>query len=558
MVAASTSPSAVAQPLPVVGRDLDRLASESFDVAIIGGGISGVAIAYEAAARGLKTALIERGDWAMGTTTASTKLIHGGVRYLESYEFSLVREALRERRILLNIAPHLVNTVPFMVPIYKGDKNNRLKVDAGMLAYDLLSYDKNWKIRKDKYTPWRSSLSAKGALALEPELRPENLSGAALYTDGQVDSPSRLTIEFARSAVAKGAAVTNYAEVRGLVIDGGAIQALEVRDLLQGREFQVKAKVVINGAGLWATHITKMLHQDAKVSLAPSKGIHLITRPLTKKHACLFVTKAGRRLMVIPWLGKSLIGTTDVLYKGDINRIRCTVPEVVEMVREVNEVLPSAKLQVEEVIRTYAGCRPLIAKEGVSTLDLSRHWEILDHAAQGAKGVYSVVGGKLTTSRSVAKHVVDRIQKQLGHKTLSPTETVPLTGGDVGPVADEIARLQREHGLDADVATTLFHTHGSGSAAVLQLAKETPGGLERIRPDQSYLKVEVRHAVEREGAQNVTDVALRRTDLGNLGDRDGAGGRVIAAEMQRLMGWSDATRNKYLDQYLDEHAIDPG
>ena len=215
-----------ATAIPALKRDLDRLASEDFDVAVVGGGISGVAIAYEAAARGLRTALVERGDYAAGTTTAATKLIHGGVRYLETYEFGLVREALRERRILLNVAPHLINAVPFLVPVYRGHAPGRLKLGAAMVLYDLLSYDKNWSTRPDKHMPWRRTLSAGEVLGLEPGFAPENLRGAVLYYDGQVPSPARLTIEFAKSAVRHGAALSNYASVQGLVVDNGAVKAL--------------------------------------------------------------------------------------------------------------------------------------------------------------------------------------------------------------------------------------------------------------------------------------------------------------------------------------------
>ena len=438
-------------------RAVSRLADESFDVAVIGGGISGVAIAYEAAARGLKVALLERGDFAAGTTTASTKLIHGGVRYLESYEFGLVREALRERRILLNMAPHLVNTVPFLIPHYVHDQVGLLKLHAGMFLYDVLSYDKNWKARGDKHVPWRKTLSKSGMLALEPGLRDDGLTGGAMYHDGQVPSPARLTIEFAKSAEAHDAAIANYCEVVGVQLEGGKVTALEVRDLREKRDLKLRAKVVVNAAGLWATRIMGLLQHEPSRKLAPSKGIHLITRPMLKDHAAVFTTKTNRKLMIIPWQGKSLIGTTDEFYKGNLERIRCTRDEVARMVAEVNEVLPSSKLQVEEVDRAYAGCRPLIAKEGVSSLDLSRHWEIVDHGNEGAGGVYSVVGGKLTTSRSVAMHVINRVEHHLGQRAPSPTQTMPIGGGDIGPLVDEVAALEKSHALPHDVANGLVH-----------------------------------------------------------------------------------------------------
>ncbi|MBS2031631.1 MAG: glycerol-3-phosphate dehydrogenase/oxidase [Deltaproteobacteria bacterium] len=554
MVAAPQLPQTEA-PLSLT-RAVSRLADDAFDVAVVGGGISGVAIAYEAAARGLKVALVERGDFAAGTTTASTKLIHGGVRYLESYEFGLVREALRERRILLNMAPHLVNTVPFLIPHYVHDKVGLLKLHAGMFVYDVLSYDKNWKARSDKHVPWRKSLSKSGMLALEPGLRDDGLTGGAMYYDGQVPSPARLTIEFAKSAEARGAAIANYCEVVGVQLEGGKVTALEVRDLREKRDVKLRAKVVVNAAGLWATRIMGLLKHEPSRKLAPSKGIHLITRPLLRDHAAVFTTRAGRKLMVIPWQGKSLIGTTDEFYQGNLERIRCTRDEVARMVAEVNEVLPSSKLQVEEVDRAYAGCRPLIAKEGVSSLDLSRHWEIVDHAHEGAGGVYSVVGGKLTTSRSVAMHVINRVEHHLGQRAPSPTRTLPIGGGDIGPLVDEVSSLEKSHGLPHDVANGLVHAYGSSAPRVLAEQASKPGALDKLRPDMPFVRAQVRHAVQREMAFRVSDVALRRMDLGNLGDHGAEGGKIVAAELQKLLGWSDAERESQLAEYLDELAID--
>ena len=539
-------------------RAVDRLGADDFDVAVIGGGISGVAIAHEAAARGLKVALIEKRDLASGTTTASTKLIHGGVRYLESYEFGLVREALRERRLLLNLAPHAVGTVPFLVPHYRHDPVSKLKLHAGMLVYDLLSYDKNWGIRPDKRMPWRKALSRSAMLALEPNLRADGLTGGAMYHDGQVPSPARLTVEFAKSAQAHGAALANDCEAVGLVIEGGKVRAVEARDLRTGRDLRIKARVVINAAGLWATRVMGMLHHAPTRKLAPSKGIHLITRPLLSSHAAVFVTRTGRKLMVIPWLGKSLIGTTDDFYEGDIERIRPLQQEVERMVAEVNEVLPSAKLQVSDVHRAYAGCRPLIAKEGVSTLDLSRHWEIVDHASEGTAGVYSVVGGKLTTSRSVAAHVVNRVEHHLGQRAKSPTKRLFIGGGDVGPLSEAIAGIEQVFSLPHDVAQSLVHSYGSSARLMLLAHRDEPGALERITPELPYLRAEVRHAVLREMAWRVSDFALRRTDLGNLGARQADAAQAVADEMQKLLGWSDAERARQIAEYLDELAVDPG
>ena len=448
-------------------------------------------------------------------------MIHGGVRYLESYEFGLVREALRERRILLNLAPHLVRAIPFMVPVYKKSGFSRLKVDAGMLLYDILSWDKNWKVRPDKQMPWRSSMGSKEALELEPALSPEQLTGAALYYDGQVPSPARLTVEFALSAAANGAALANRAEVVGLRMESGSVTGVEVKDRLGGRELVIKTRLAINAAGLWATRVMEMLASRPPVNLAPSKGIHIITRPLLRTHAGVFLTSGGRRLMIIPWHGKSLIGTTDVFYTGDIERVRPTQDEVAAMVSEVNEVLPSAKLEVE-------GGPALL--RGVSTADrqgggllvgpLPPLGDPRPRPARPPRAALRWWGEKLTTSRSVAKHVVDRVESQIGKGGKSPTARLPIGGGDIGPLEGEVSKLAADFKLQPEVATELVHSYGSAAQGLVQAGQGDPGQLERIPPG---------HAVP---AGPRSDTAVTRKEMahdvvgcGAAEDRPGQPGR---------------------------------
>jgi glycerol-3-phosphate dehydrogenase len=274
-------------------REIAALSSEEFDLCIIGGGITGVTLAHDAAARGLKVALLERWDFAAGTSSASTKLIHGGTRYLEHYEFGLVREALHERRILMRLAPHLVRVLPFMLPIYKGGEVSAPVIRAGMLLYDGLSFDKNWDTPSDKRMNWHRFMPPQEVVEVEPNLPLEGLRGASVYQDGQAPNPMRLCVEFAKSAATNGAKMANYAPVTGLRLEGGRVAGVEARDALSGEAFGVRAKLVVNCAGIWATEVMKMLGKPPPVQLSPSKGIHLVTRPLTRRFAIAGLAPSG-------------------------------------------------------------------------------------------------------------------------------------------------------------------------------------------------------------------------------------------------------------------------
>ncbi len=540
-------------------RDIAALTSKTFDLCIIGGGVTGLFVAHDAASRGLSVALLERGDFAEGTSSASTKLIHGGTRYLENYEFGLVREALRERRILLHLAPHLTNPVPFMIPLYKGMPVPGHLIRAGMVFYDLLSFDKNWHVRDDKRFGWYQHLSAGKTLELEPALGAEGLKGSSVYFDGQVPNPMRLCLEVAKTAASSGAQLANYVRVQGLRLESGRVTGLEAVDRLTGKEITVQARLTVNCAGIWAVDIMNMLGVPAPVELKPSKGIHLITRPLSKSHAVVSVSPSGRRVMVIPWRGKSLVGTTDDFYGGDRDRIRTTVQDATTLIDEINAFLPSAKLTLDDVEACYAGARPLVFEPGKSASDLSRHYKIIDHGqAANRPGLLSVLGGKLTTSRSMAEVVVDRAQGLLGKSGKCMTETLPIGGGDIGVVEEYLAR-QREHAtglVDDQALLELVRSYGSAYSDVLEYVRQDKRLGARIKADRPFVLAQVHHAAERELATSVSDIALRRTDAGNLGDKDLAVGRAIADELQKVLKLSDADKQRQLDEYADAIRMD--
>ncbi|MGI5863104.1 MAG: FAD-dependent oxidoreductase [Myxococcales bacterium] len=540
-------------------RDIAALGSQQFDLCVVGGGITGVCVAHDAAARGLSVALLERWDFAAGTSSATTKLIHGGTRYLEHLELGLVREALHERRVLMRLAPHLVRVQPFMLPVYKGRKPSGAAIRTGMLLYDALSYDKNWDTPADKHMRWHRFMPLQEVVEVEPGVSTEGLRGASVYQDGQAPNPMRLCIEIAKTAAADGALLANYAPVTGLRIEEGRVTGVEALDQLTDQPFVVKAKLVVNCAGIWAVEVMKLLGKPPPVQLSPSKGIHLITRPLTRRFALAGFAPSGRRVMIVPWRGKSLVGVTDEFYDGPLDRIRPTAEEAKVLIEDVNGFLPSAKLTLADVEHAYAGARPLIHHPGKKASDLSRAYKLFDHAsASGVPGMLSVVGGKLTTSRSLAEAVTDHAMKLLGKSARCTTEHLPIGGGDIGVVSEYLDR-QREQvqGLvDEEVLTEFVHSYGSAYVDVVEYVRKEPRLGERIAAHLPFILAEVHYAAEHEMARTIADVALRRTDAGNLGDPGGRIGRAIGAELQKVLGLSDEQVESQLAAYLDQIAFD--
>lgn len=540
-------------------RDIAALSSKAFDVCVVGGGFTGAGVAHDAASRGLKVALLERGDFAEGTSSASTKLIHGGTRYLEHAELRLVREALRERRLLLRLAPHLTRSIPFLIPLYEHGPVSPALIRTGMLLYDVLSFDKNRDASPDRRMAWHRFLSPGEAVALEPTIDPRGLRGASFYCDGQAPNPMRLVIELAKTAAGNGAVVANYAEVKELLVEQGRVAGVEALDRRSGRSFRVRASVTVNCAGIWAPEVMKQLRLPLPVQLRPSKGIHVVTRKIATNHALVSVAPSGRRVMVIPWRGRNLIGTTDAFYEGDLDRIRPAAAEIRTLLDEINSFIPSARLGLEDVEAAYAGARPLIFRPGKSASDLSRKHAILDHGAvSGRPGLLSVLGGKLTTTRAIAEDVVDRIERLLGRRSRCVTTKLPIGGGAIERPEERLAspRPATEGLVDDACLEELVQSYGSGYADVLAYVRRDRRLGARIAPDRPFILAQVHHAVEHEMAFSVADVALRRTDAGNLGDRSGSVGMAIARELAALLGLSEAEKRAQVEAYCDRIAID--
>ncbi len=491
--------------------------SGRFDLAIIGGGIIGAGIARDASLRGLSVALIDKQDFGGGTTAGSTRLIHGGLRYLEMLDFRLVRMDLRERETLLRIAPHLVKPLEFLVPFYDRSLFYRTKLKIGMLLYDALSYDRS--------LPGHRFLDARTALAEEPGLEPRGLQGAAAYHDAQVDSPERLALENILEAREHGAVTANYAEALTLLTDGDRVTGLRVRDTLTGAESELHARLVINAAGPWLDPLAARLEGPGPARIRTTKGVHLACAPVNRRAVVLFA-RDERLFFVIPWQGYSWIGTTDTDYDGDPAQAGADADDVEYLVRSTAEFFPA--LPTTQVHWTCAGVRALVRKPG-SESSVSR----LHRIEMDRPGLLSVLGGKITGYRAIAEEVTDRVCRELGHQQQSETTHRPLPG----------ARRR----IEAD--THLERIYGCRAQEVRDLVAANAALAEPLAPNAPDIAAQVVHATRQEQCRRVVDFVFRRSFLGFRPDQGRAAARSVACWMAAELGWSPSRVAGELDEY---------
>jgi glycerol-3-phosphate dehydrogenase len=504
-----------------VKRFIEDYNGQSFDLIIIGGGITGAAAAYDAASRGLKVALLEKKDFGWATSAATSKLIHGGLRYLNYLRFGLVRESLRERRILENIAPNFVYPFPFMIPNYRGIKNNKWVIKAGMILYDMLSIDKGCTWDMAKKIPFHRSLSREDVLREEPGLLKNGLTGAAIYYDCLSICPERLTLAFVKSAVKYGAQVANYAEVKDCVYgEGQSIVGVKALDLTTGKEVAIKGTLTIDCGGPWTDIILNTATQAyTKHSIRRSEGIHIITKPLVNRYAVVLMTPNGRHFFIIPWRGHSLIGTTDKEYKGNPDEYRVTRASIEEFLREINESLGRKPLTYGDVLFAYGGLRPLVEDQVEGTYESTRKYEIFDGEKDGFKGLIAVEGGKYTTSRNLAVNVLKLVEKKLGRNLPKViTDRAYLCGCEIEDIEAFFAEIQNEHPeFDKKTLDYLGRNYGTDYRKVLAIAREDEELPTPVTHDGEIL-AEVIYAAREEMALTLKDILFRRTGIGTLGN----------------------------------------
>ncbi|MBW1808889.1 MAG: glycerol-3-phosphate dehydrogenase/oxidase [Deltaproteobacteria bacterium] len=529
-------------------RDLTRLTETVFDLLIVGGGITGATLAWDASLRGLKVALIDKGDFGCATSAATSKLIHGGLRYLKNGEVFLVRESLRERRIMQTIAGHLVRPIPFMVPTYKKGGNRKWLIKAGMIIYDLLSYDRKRLEDPDQRIPRHYMLSADDVRGLEPGVSPEGLTGAAVYYDCQND-PDRLTLEFILGAQRNGAVIFNYVRATDLICSLGRLESTRLEDLLSGQQIEVKARMVANVAGPWADQIDRLAGAESDSTLKRSQGIHLVTRPLVRKHAVVLQTSAGNHFFIIPYKGVSLIGTTDTEYTGKPDEVSVLDSDVHQFIDEINQAYPGAKLTEADVKYRYIGMRPLIDQE-TQVYKASRKYEIIDYHRRGIKGYISALGGKYTTSRNLARKLTDRILARLDEpKVACLTDKKLLPGSVSGSFTEYLKGCFERDGdlLPKDVFEHLVWTYGARHEDLLELVRSDSSLAQRLQPQRPEILAQVVMAIESELACTLADILFRRTGLGVLGDPGRATMDMIVDLAARLLGWGSERKARELD-----------
>ena len=547
-------------------RNFDALGSTAFDLAIIGGGATGAAIAFDASLRGLRVALIDKGDFGGATSAGSTKLMHGGLRYLANGEIRLVREGLRERRHWSRMAKHLVHPLAFVIPSYSHQKPSRLTLGLGLSLYDWLAFDRNRGVDAMQKMPGYRTMTVAQTLGLIPDLPRQlpakagdasaKLTAGLLYHDGQILSPERLCLALIRSAISAGAVAVNHAEARDFLIEDNRCVGVRVKDGLSRKNLELRAAIMINAAGPWADHIMGAADKTPpSKTLIRSKGIHIITRNLTRG-AALAMPLDDEHLFITPYMGMSLLATTDTKFDDAPDKVRVSKTDIDTLLTKANRALPGAKLTRKDVIHAYVGLRPLVADMGDrpdATYGLSRGSEIYDHAEQGGvNGMISALGGKWTTARRLAEQVVDLAMRKLDAKPIACrshlTALACAPRDDLGRFMDAMRAAYPKH----DTASIDLMSRLYGRFLPAMMAADT-NGLAALKDD--LLAARIAFAVSDEMAMTLEDIVLRRLIEGQIGALTGSQIDIIADWLQTRLDHSDAEMKRQKKALNDKLSV---
>lgn len=524
---------------------------DRYDLAIIGAGINGAGIARDAALRGLRVIVIDQDDICSGTSAASSRLIHGGLRYLEYGEVPLVFESLRERITLRRIAPHLIAPLRITIPVYAGARRGLWLIRLGMIAYDLLSVGKT--------VPRHDLLSRDELLQAEPGLAKDKLLGAARYYDAQVTFAERLVVENMLAAKAAGATVRTHTAVHSMSVANGRVETLSCRDMVDNQELQISARVVVNAAGPWVDAVLATAHRETPQLIGGTKGSHIIVGRFPGAPTDAFYVEAaadGRPIFIIPWYGQYLIGTTDIRFEGDPAEVRTGRDEVDYLLAETNRVFPAAQLTAADIHYVYAGVRPLPRREKGPESSITRR-HIIKENPEIARGLVSIIGGKLTTYRNLAEQTVDRVGKLLGQKLPAcRTKDTLLPGAyRLDEARQQLLGLAQ---LSKAGVTRILGIYGGRAIELIKYADGNEDLLRCLDSDGTVLAVEVPYVLDKEMARSLTDIVYRRTMLGLREDQ----GRALYDECAGLaathLGWSArevAAQKKALLDYSDSLTI---
>ena len=517
-----------------------------FDVIVIGAGINGAGIARDAAMRGLSVLLVDKGDIGGGTSSWSTRLIHGGLRYLEHGEFGLVRESLRERETLLKVAAHLVRPLPLLVPVYKQARRGLWTIRAGMITYDALSLNKS--------LPHHRMLSPAQTLREIPALEPGGLLGAAVYSDAAVEFAERLVLENVLSAVEHGATMITYARVEKLLVNKGKVSGIESTNYRGGETRFTRGTIVINAAGPWVDQVLKSDSGNPPRLIGGTKGSHIVVAPFAgAPHTAMYVEAEidGRPFFIIPWNNKYLIGTTDIRYEGDLDQVHIESDEINYLLHETNRVIPSANLTREHILFAYSGVRPLPFTTDADEQKITRRHFIRAHPE--LDNLFSIVGGKLTTYRSLAEQTVDAVFRKLGRTSPEcKTDREPLPGAVTPDFAAFCQDFKQRSPLSAATNDRLLSIYGTRVALIAETIQEEQSLAEVLDRETGAVAAEIVFAFEHEFAKTLSDCLLRRTMVGFNSTCGINAVAAAAATAHKYLGWSDDRVKSEIREYRNE------
>jgi len=546
-------------------RNLKALSDGRFDLLIIGGGINGVAAAWDASLRGLQTALIDKSDFGSETSAASLKIVHGGLRYLQHLDFVRMRESIRERSTMLRIAPHLVEPLPFLVATSGHFMKGPEAMAAAVIMNEIISCDRNRYITDParRLPAGRVFLSPRRCRELVPGLEQHGLNGGVIFYDAQMYSAERLTLAFALSAAEQGALLANYVEATGLIREGSRVVGARVRDRLQGDEFEIRADVVANMTGPWSDIVVSLLSDDdPDRTVLRSKGIQMVGPPLTRgvavavpgrqKDPEAVLSRGARHYFITPWRGVSLIGTTDTVYRGDPDDFRITEKDIEDFIGDINASCGGFGLRREDITFAFGGLRPITETNLEKGSTAARKYEITDHRRDlKIAGLISVVGVKYTTCRFLAERVVDLVFDQLGRRSPAvATSRTRLVGGEIDDWEKFVAQVTAAapQGVGAESARHVAHMYGSQFGRIFELAGGDAEAARLVPGSREVLMAEILHAVREETAVHLDDVVMRRTDLGSQGYPGREALETCADLMARELGWDVARREAEIER----------
>ena len=536
-------------------RNLNELVNREFDVIIVGGGIYGVMTAWDASLRGLRVALIEKGDFAGSTSSNSLKIVHGGLRYIQHADIKRMRESIRERRIMMKIAPHLVHPLPFVIPTYGHFIKGPEAMFVALKINDLISFDRNFLPDPQKRLPAGKVISKEECLRKIPGVDEENLTGGAIWYDAQLYNSERMIFSILRSASDSGTVAANYVEMKNFLLKDDRVVGVIAEDKLSGETFNIRGRLVINTTGPWINKILSILRKQKPVKrVTLAKMMNLVTRKFLDetsvgvyskyeyKDKDAVISKGSRLYFITPWQNLSLIGTAQMAYEGDPEDFRITRNDIETFMNEINEAYLPANLSMDDVLFYYGGLLPIEDNyDDPRNVTLTKHYELIDHKREdNLEGLLSVVSVKYTTARDVSEKVINlALQKLNMEKRPSLTARTPIYGGDIPFFEDYLQSTLKNspNGFSEKILRRLVYNYGTAHKDILKLVNEDADYAKPLHGNDEILKAEVIHGVREEMAQHLADVVLRRTDLGPSGLPDDSTLEDIAALMAKELGW---------------------